>query len=113
MKKIFAIVLSSVLLVGILSSSAFADAAKGQKYYLKFLKKKTGLNGAKFATIHTQAEWKILFADGGAKFIAEYTAKYPKLEKFFNGNKFKSKYMKHIADFCIEFANDSGNVPSC
>ncbi len=113
MKKILSILIASFLLVGVISSSALADAAKGQKYYLKFLKKKTGLNGAKFATQHTQDEWKDFFANDSEKFIAEYTKKYPKLEKFFKGKKFKSKYSKHIADFCIEYANDSGNVPSC
>ncbi len=40
MKKILGILITSFLLVGVMSSSALADAAKGQKYYLKFLKKK-------------------------------------------------------------------------
>ncbi len=113
MKKILGILITSFLLVGVMSSSALADAAKGQKYYLKFLKKKTGLNGAKFATQHTQDEWKALFANDSEKFIEKYSKQYPKLDKFFNGAKFKTKYSKHIADFCIEYASDSGNVPSC
>jgi hypothetical protein len=96
-----------------MSSSTFADASKGQKYYLKFFKKKTGLNGAKFAIQHTQEEWKVLFANNAEKFITEYSKIYPKMEKFFTSDKFKSKYSKHIADFVIEYANDSGNVPSC
>jgi hypothetical protein len=113
MKKILSILLASFLLVGMMSSSALADAAKGQKYYLKFFKKKTGLNGAKFATVHSQDEWKTYFANDAEKFIAEYSKTYPKMEKFLTGSKFKSKYSKHIKDFCIEYANDSGNVPSC
>jgi len=113
MKKILGILLASFLLVGVMSSSAFADASKGQKYYLKFFKKKTGLNGAKFAVQHTQEEWKVLFANNAEKFIAEYSKAYPKMEKFLTSDKFKSKYSKHIADFVIEYANDSGNVPSC
>ncbi|WP_024954148.1 hypothetical protein [Sulfurospirillum arcachonense] len=113
MKRLLALLITAFMMVGMMSSSAFADAAKGQKYYLKFLKKKTSLKGSEFAVQHTQEEWKTLFADGGAKFIAEYSTKYPKLEKFFNGDKFKNKYMKHISDFCIEYASDSGNVPSC
>ena len=113
MKKLFGILITCFLLVGVIGTSSFADAGKGQKYYLKFLKKKTGMNGAKFATGHTQSEWKELFANGGAGFISEYSSKYPNLKNFFNGDKFKSKYMKHIADFCIEYASDSGNVPSC
>jgi len=113
MKKILGVLLASFLLVAVMSSSALADAAKGQKYYLKFFKKKTGLNGAKFATMHTQDEWKALFANSAEQFIVEYSKTYPKMEKFLSSDKFKSKYSKHIADFCIEYANDSGNVPSC
>jgi len=110
MKKILSILLASFLLVGMMSSSALADAAKGQKYYLKFFKKKTGLNGAKFAVQHTQDEWKAYFANDAEKFITEYSKTYPKMKKFLNDAKFKSKYGKHIADFVIEYANDSGNV---
>lgn len=113
MKKLMAMLIAAFMMVGVVSTSAFADSAKGQKYYLKFLKKSTGLNGGQFAVLHTQAEWKALFADGGAKFIEEYSVKYPDAAAFFKGDKFKDKYMKDIADFVIEFANDSGNVPSC
>lgn len=113
MKKLLMVILSAFLMLGVVSTSAMADAAKGQKYYLKFLKKKTGITGAKFATQHTQAEWKELFANGGAAFIKEYSAKYPNLADFFAKDKFKNKYMKHISDFAIEYASDSGNVPSC
>lgn len=113
MKKLMAMLVMAFMMVGMVSTSAFADAAKGQKYYLKFLKKTTGITGAKFATQHTQAEWKALFADGGAKFIEEYSAKYPDAAEFFKGDKFKNKYMEHISDFAIEYASDSGNVPSC
>ena len=113
MKKLLALVMVAFFMVGMVGTSALADAAKGQKYYLKFMKKTTGLNGAKFATMHTQDEWKALFANNAEKFISEFSKKYPKSEKFFNSKKFKSKYSKHIADFVIEYANDSGNVPSC
>jgi hypothetical protein len=113
MKKLLGLLLSVFIVAGVMSSSALADAAKGQKYYLKFMKKKTSLKGSEFAVQHTQAEWKALFADGGAKFIQEYSAKYPAITEFVNSDKFKEKYMEHIADFVIEYAKDSGNVPSC
>jgi hypothetical protein len=38
MKKVFGLLVSAFLLVGMMSTSAFADAAKGQKYYLKYMK---------------------------------------------------------------------------
>lgn len=113
MKKVLMMVLSAFLLVGVISTSAFADSAKGQKYFLKFMKKKTGMNGGQFAVKHTTAEWKDLFANGGAKFIEKYSKEFPQLEKFFNSDKFKDKYMEHIADFLENYSKDSGNVPSC
>jgi hypothetical protein len=113
MKKLMMMLLSAFLMVGVISTSAFADSAKGQKYYLKFMKKKTGMNGGQFAVKHTTAEWKDLFANGGAKFIEKYSKEFPKLDKFFHGAKFKDKYMQHIADFLEHYSKDSGNVPSC
>ncbi|MDN5377226.1 MAG: hypothetical protein PWQ42_522 [Sulfurospirillum sp.] len=113
MKKLMMMVLSAFLMLGVVSTSAFADAAKGQKYYLKFMKKKTGMTGGAFAIKHTTAEWDALFADGGAKFIEKYSKEYPELEKFFTGDKFKEKYMQDIADFLKNYSKDSGNVPSC
>ena len=112
MKKLIGFLVSALFIVGLMSTSAMADAAKGQKYYLKYMKEGSGLNGAKFATMHTQAEWKALFDGKGEKFIAEYSKKFPGLEAFLKGDKFE-KFMPDIKDFCIEFASDSGNVPSC
>ena len=112
MKKVMSFIASTLMVVGLLSTSALADAAKGQKYYLKYMKKDSGLNGAKFAAEHTQAEWKALFDGKAEKFVAEYSKKYPGLEGFLKGDKFE-KFMPDIRDFCIEFASDSGNVPAC
>ena len=112
MKKIIGLLVSAFLVVGLMSTSALADAAKGQKYYLKYMKEGSGMNGAKFATMHTQAEWKALFDGKGEKFVAEMSKKFPGLESFLKGDKFE-KFMPDIKDFCIEFASDSGNVPSC
>jgi hypothetical protein len=112
MKKLLALLVTAFFMVGMFSTSALADPAKGQKYYLKFMKKATGVNGAKFATQHTQAEWKTLFDGDAAAFIKEYSAKYPGAADFLNGDKFQ-KFMPHIRDFAIEYASDSGNVPSC
>ena len=112
MKKVIGLLVSAFFVLGLMSTSALADAAKGQKYYLKYMKDASGLNGAKFATQHTQAEWKALFDGKGEKFVAEYSKKYPGLEGFLKGDKFE-KFMPDIKDFAVEFASDSGNVPSC
>lgn len=111
MRKLSALLLATFLGLGLCVSTASADAAKGQKLYLKFMKGPTGLNGAQFAAQHTQAEWEALCADGGAGFIEEYSAKFPDAEKFLKG-KFK-RFQPDICDFVINYASDSGNVPSC
>lgn len=112
MKKVIGLLITAFFIVGLMSTNALADAAKGQKYYLKYMKNDSGLNGAKFASQHTQAEWKALFDGKAEKFVAKYSAKYPSLDGFLKSDKFE-KFMPDIKDFCIEFASDSGNVPSC
>lgn len=113
MKKILALLLSVFVMVGMVSTFASADVVKGQKLFIKKMKKGTGMTGGDFAKKHTQSEWKELFANDGEKFISKYAAEFPKVEKLLNGKKFKTKYMKHISDFLINYASDSGNVPSC
>jgi len=111
MKRLVQVALTATLLLG--GTSVFADAAMGQKYYLKTMKPKTGYNGTKFAGLHTQEEWRKLFSNDGAGFIEEFSKKHPELEGFLKSEKFKGKIMEHIRDFAIEYAKDSGNVPSC
>ena len=113
MKKILSMILVFAVAITMSTSYAMADVKKGQKYYLKIFKKKLGMNGTKFAALHTVDEWNELFANGGEKFIKDFSESTPKLKKFLNGKKFKSKYMEHIQDFAKEYANDTGNVPSC
>lgn len=112
MKKVIGLLVTVLFIAGFMSTNALADASKGQKYYLKYMKNDSGMNGAKFASQHTQAEWKALFDDKAEKFVAEYSKKYPGLDAFLKGDKFE-KFIPDIKDFCIEFASDSGNVPSC
>jgi hypothetical protein len=111
MKKSTSILLSSLVALGMLSTAANAAGKikKGQKGYLKTCKKCHG-NGTKGAAMKSQDEWNDLFADGGAKIKALH--KGDKSEKFFNGKKFK-KLAPHLNAFLYEYANDSGNVPSC
>ncbi len=109
MKKSTSILLSSLVALGMLSTTANADIAKGGKAYLKMCKKCHG-NGAKGAAMHTQAEWEALFADDGEMIIKAHEG--DKSEKLFNGKKYK-KYSPHIKDFLFEYGSDSGNVPSC
>lgn len=112
MKKLVTLLLMAFLGLGLVASTASADVAKGQKLYLKFLKDKFGYNGVKFCAMHSQGEWKDLFDNNAAGFIKEFGAKHPDAKTFLEGEAFQ-KYAPDIKDFAIEYANDSGNVPSC
>ena len=96
-----------VAIVGLsfVSTAALADSAKGQKIFIKKMKKSCGFDGGVMAKKHTQAEWKS-FQDAGK--LNEAMAKYcPKAKPV------KEKYVKHVYDFLYNYASDSGNVPSC
>jgi hypothetical protein len=87
------------------STVASANINKGQKLFIKKLKPDCGFTGAVMASKHSQAEWTAI--GNGAKLEAEIKKQCPKVEKV------KGKYLPHLFDFFHEFANDSGNVPSC
>lgn len=112
MKTLTKILLLGVLLGSIGSSALIADVKKGQKFYLKTFKSKFKMNGVKFATLHTQDEWIALFENEGEGFKEEFSERYPKSKKLLSNPKVWKK-LQHVKDFAIEYANDSGNVPSC
>lgn len=111
-KTISRTLLVAAMLSTAIGSSLYADANKGQKYYLKSLKSKFSMNGTQFAGQHTQDEWEELFEDKGEGFIKEYSLKYPKAQKFLQNPK-SWKKLQHIRDFAVKYSSDSGNVPSC
>jgi hypothetical protein len=105
MNKLLKLVLASAIAMAVTSTVASADVAKGQKLYSKKLKKACGFSGAKMAAKHSQDEWeakKDSLAD-------EIKAICPNVKD----KALKSKYLDHYYDFFYEYANDSGNVPSC
>jgi hypothetical protein len=104
MTKFTKLALAALLGLAVVTSTASADAAKGQKIYSKKLKKVCGMNGAEFAKKHTQDEWEQIKSDG--KMADEIAA-------ICKGAKVKDKYIPDLSDFAINFASDSGNVPSC
>ena len=112
MKKFISMLLATFLLASLASTSVMADPAKGQKYYLKKLKQYFDMNGTKFAASHTQEEWEGLFEGNAEGFIEEFSAKFPKSEKFLKGDGFQ-KIKDDIFDFAHKYASDSGEVPSC
>jgi len=107
MNKIVKIALAATILLGMSSVTLSADVAKGQKLYLKKLKKACDMNGAKMAAQHSQYEWETFKNEG--KLADELKRICPKAPD----SALKDKYLEHYYDFFNEYANDSGNVPSC
>ena len=105
MNKIAGIALTVMVGLGMLSTSAMADAGKGQKLYSKKLKKACGISGAKLAGSHTQDEWQEIMDNG--KLLEEIQKQCPKVKSL------KEKYLPHLFDFFHQYGSDSGNVPSC
>ena len=58
MKNVTKLAIAALLGMSVLSTSVLADSAKGQKLYLKKMKKKCAASGAAFAAKHTQGEWE-------------------------------------------------------
>ena len=104
LKKLLVLLFTAVVGLSFVSTSAFAGAAKGQKLFIKKMKKPCGFDGAKMAKKHTQEEWKAL-QDAG-KLNDEMIKICPKAKPL------KAKYVSHVYDFLYNYASDSGNVPS-
>ncbi len=105
MSKFLKLLFVAIVGVGLASTSAMADAGKGQKIFIKELKTPCGFVGGDMAKKHTQAEWKAIQASG--KLNDEIKKFCPKAEPL------KDSYIEHVYDFLFNFASDSGNVPSC
>ena len=112
MRQLIKIILLGALLGSVGSSVLMADVKKGQKHYLKTFKSKFKLNGTKFAALHTQNEWTTLFENEGEGFKKEFSVNYPKSKKTLEKSNVWKK-LQHVKDFAIEYASDSGKVPSC
>lgn len=108
MRKPVAVILLSLFLALTLS----ADVHKGKKYYMKELKSKLKMNGLEFVKLHTRAQWEALFADNAEGFIETFSARYPRQAKYFHSKRFLRK-MPDLRDFAVEYAKDSGKVPTC
>jgi hypothetical protein len=107
MNKLLKVVLTSAMVLAVSTTVASADVAKGQKLYLKKLKSSCEMNGAKMAAQYSQDEWKTFKEE--KKLADELKKICPKAPN----KALKDKYLEHYYDFFFEYANDSGNVPSC
>jgi len=110
MKKIVLYILAlTVLSLG----SANAAVYKGQKVYIKKCRKCHG-GGLEVAASKKKKTWKKLLKSKGAPLAKVHldTEKAKDSWKYFNSKKYK-KRARHLKDFLVEYAKDSGNVPAC
>ncbi|APW64547.1 MULTISPECIES: cytochrome C [Arcobacteraceae] len=105
--KLLKIAIAGSLILGVCSTSLFADATKGQKLFVKKYKGSCGFSGDKFAAKHSQDEWETIMESG--KFKEELLKICPNVKEA----EVKDKWIQHLYDFSYKFANDSGNVPAC
>jgi hypothetical protein len=98
--------------IALLSTGVLADAAKGQEYYLEYLKPLFGYNGQDFAGQHLKVEWKRYFKKDAKKFIKTYTKKHPEASEFLQSDKFLA-IAPDLKDFAIKYAADSGELAAC
>jgi len=105
MNKLLKLMLVGAVALAMSTTVASADVAKGQKLFTKKLKKACDMTGAKMAAKHSQDEWEAI--NDAGKLSDEIKTLCPNIKKV------KEKFLPHYYDFFYEYANDSGNVPSC
>lgn len=105
MKKYIFLIMIAVFTAGFVASPVFADVNKGQKIFIKKMKKPCGFTGGEMAKKKTQAEWKAI-QDAG-KLNEELLKECP------DAKPLKDSFVPHVYDFLFNYASDSGNVPAC
>lgn len=110
MNKLFAL---AIIVSVITSVSLNAAVYKGQKVYVKKCRKCHG-GGQSVAASKTMRSWKKLLKKKGAGLSNMHLSneKAKSSWKYFKSKKYK-KRAKHLKDFMVEYAKDSGNVPAC
>ena len=108
-KKAFLLIVSFTF---IWSLSLHAASYKGQRVFSKHCVKCHGRQ--EFIESKTQREWKKLMRNKGKKLVEIHlkSKKAKKSWKYFKSKRFQKK-AKHLRDFLVEYAKDSGRVPAC
>ena len=110
MIKLIFLILSFTM---VFSLALNAASYKGQKEYMKKCKSCHG-GGQDVAASKTMDEWRVLLS-GSGKQLADLHVNNIKAKdsvEYFTGRRYKKK-LKHLKDFMVKFAEDSGNVPAC
>lgn len=100
-----------ILIVG--STLLNAATYKGQKIYMDSCKTCHG-GGQDLAGSKKQRAWKKLMDNKGEKLVDIHLSskKASASWEYFKDRSFAKK-AKHLEDFLVEYASDSGNVPAC
>ena len=110
MKKVVFTVLLAAFATGVVSEAA---VYKGQREFHKQCKKCHD-DGQEIASLYKRKTWKKMLAKKGEG-LAELHFNNEKAKdswKYFKSKKFQ-KNSRHLKDFMVEYAKDSGNVPAC
>ncbi len=94
-------------------SSLNAAVYKGQKNFVKKCVK-CHTSGQSFISSKTIFQWED-YLDNKGEELARVHLDDSKAEEswnYFNSSKYTKK-LKHLKDFLLEYASDSGNVPAC
>ena len=107
--------LYATAVITLLAASPLLNAAtyKGQKIYIETCKECHG-GGQGLAGSKKQRGWKKIMENDGEK-LAQVHLNSKKAEASWNyfSSKTYTKNAKHLEDFLVEYASDSGNVPAC
>jgi len=110
MTKFFLIFLSLTLFT---LSSSNAAVYKGQRVFVKKCVKCHD-SGQAFVAKYKMKKWKKLMKKKGKKLAKLHldSKKAKKSHKYFKSKTYRKK-SKHLKQFLVEYAKDSGNVPAC
>ena len=112
MNKFFLFLFSIFILTSLSSSAA---VYKGQRVFVKKCVK-CHKGGQQFVSTKKKKEWKKLMKKKGKKLatihLKSKNKKAKKSWKYFKSKRYKKK-SKHLKQFLMEYAKDSGNVPAC
>lgn len=110
MKKSIFFLLSVTILT---LSSSQAAIYKGQRVFKKKCVECHG-NGQTFVSKYNIEYWSNIMGSDGTplKKLHLKSAKAEKSHKYFNSKSYTRK-TKHLKQFLVEYAKDSGNIPAC
>lgn len=107
--------LYTTVAITLITGSTFLNAAtyKGQKIYIDSCKGCHG-GGQELAASKKQRGWEKLMENKGEKLAdIHLTSKKASASWEYFKDRSYTKGAKHLEDFLVEYASDSGNVPAC